>query len=42
MLVKHHSQGKFYLIVCPEGSRVIRRSDRIDQLITGSSWQRRP
>jgi hypothetical protein len=29
MLVKHHAQGKFYLIDCPEGSRIIRRSDRI-------------
>ncbi|MEA2590158.1 MAG: hypothetical protein QOH66_3085, partial [Actinomycetota bacterium] len=29
MLVKHHAQGKFYLIACPEGSRIIRRSDRI-------------
>ena len=29
MLVKHHAQGKFSLIDCPEGSRIVRRSDRI-------------
>jgi hypothetical protein len=29
MLVTHHAQGKFYLIACPEGSRIIRRSHRI-------------
>jgi hypothetical protein len=29
MLVKHHAQGKFYLIACPEGSRIVRRSGRI-------------
>src|SRR4051794_22349213 len=29
MLVKHHTQGKFYMIACPEGSRTIRHSHRI-------------
>jgi Zn ribbon nucleic-acid-binding protein len=29
MLVKHHAKGKFYLIACPEASRIVRRSDRI-------------
>ncbi len=29
MLVKHHARGKFYLIACPEGSRVVRRSDQV-------------
>jgi hypothetical protein len=28
MIVKHYAQGKFYRIACPEGSRIIRRSDR--------------
>ncbi len=27
MRVKHHAQGKFYVIQCPEGTRVVRRSD---------------
>ena len=31
MLVKYHAQGKFYLIACPEGSRITRRSERIDR-----------
>jgi hypothetical protein len=29
MIVKHYAQGKFYRIACPEGSQIIRRSDRI-------------
>jgi Zn ribbon nucleic-acid-binding protein len=28
MLVRHYSQGKWYRIVCPEGSRVERQSDQ--------------
>ena len=27
MRVKHHAQGKFYVIQCPEGTRVVCRSD---------------
>src|SRR3954447_17196975 len=27
MRVRHHSKGKFYTIECPEGSRVVRRSE---------------
>ncbi len=27
MRVKHHAQGKFYTNACPEGTRVVRRSD---------------
>ena len=27
MRVRHHAQGKFYTIACPEGTRVVRRSD---------------
>jgi hypothetical protein len=30
MRVKHSSQGKFYTIECPEGTRVVRCSDRTD------------
>src|ERR687890_617234 len=26
MRVRHHAQGKFYTIECPEGTRVVRRS----------------
>jgi predicted RNA-binding Zn-ribbon protein involved in translation (DUF1610 family) len=28
MRVKHYAQGKFYVIECPEGTRVVRRSDQ--------------
>ena len=28
MRVKHHAQGKFYVIECPEGTRLVRRSDQ--------------
>ena len=27
MQVKHHAQGKFYVIECPEGTRLVRRSE---------------
>ncbi len=27
MRVKHHAQGKFYVIECPEGTRLVRRSE---------------
>ncbi len=27
MRVKHYAQGKFYVIQCPEGTRVVHRSD---------------
>ena len=27
MRVRHHAQGKFYSIACPEGTRVVRRSN---------------
>jgi hypothetical protein len=30
MLLKHHAQGKFYLIACPEASRLVLRSHRCD------------
>jgi hypothetical protein len=37
MLVRHHAQGKFYTIECPEGTRAVRRSgggpDLIDHLL---------
>ena len=26
MRVKHHAQGKFYVIECPEGTRLVRRT----------------
>ena len=28
MRVRHHAQGKFYTIECPEGTRVVRRSEQ--------------
>jgi hypothetical protein len=28
MRIRHHAQGKFYTIECPEGTRVVRRSDQ--------------
>jgi ribosomal protein S27E len=28
MRVKHYAQGKFYTIECPEGTRVVRRTER--------------
>ena len=28
MRVRHYAQGKFYLIECPEGTRLVRRSDQ--------------
>jgi Zn ribbon nucleic-acid-binding protein len=28
MRVKHHAQGKFYVIECPEGTRLVRRSEQ--------------
>lgn len=28
MRVRHYSQGKFYEIDCPEGTRLVRRSER--------------
>jgi hypothetical protein len=38
MRVKHHAQGKFYVIECPEGTRLVRRTSggeavKCDQLI---------
>jgi hypothetical protein len=29
MIAKDHAQEKFYLIACPEGSKIVRRSDQI-------------
>ena len=28
MRVRHHAQGKFYSIECPEGTRIVRRSEQ--------------
>src|SRR3954452_6524733 len=28
MRVRHHAQGKFYTIDCPQGTRIVRLSDR--------------
>ena len=28
MRVRHHAQGKFYTIECPEGTRIVRRSEQ--------------
>jgi len=38
MRVKHHAQGKFYVIECPEGTRLVRRTSggeavKCDQLV---------
>ena len=30
MRVRHHAQGKFYTIECPEGTRVVRRPEPVD------------
>jgi hypothetical protein len=29
MIVKHYAQGKYYLIACPNGSRLVHRSEQI-------------
>ena len=33
MQVKHHAQGKFYVIECPEGTRLVRRTS-VGEVVT--------
>lgn len=33
MRIRHHAQGKFYTIECPEGSTVVRRPGSHDILV---------